>query len=109
MGIIVIAAYRPKAGQEAALKALVTEHVPVLREQGLATERPPVVMEAADGTILELFEWTSAEAIEEAHANAAVGRLWDRFHALCDYVPLADLKEAHALFAEFAPVARDRD
>ena len=107
MGIIVIAAYRPKAGQQAALKALVEEHVPVLREQGLATERPAVVMEAADGTILELFEWTSAEAIEEAHSNEAVGVLWDRFHAICDYVPLAELEEARALFAEFAPVGGD--
>ena len=31
-------------------------------------------MRAADGTIVEVFEWRSAEAIQQAHNNPAVRR-----------------------------------
>ena len=57
MGRIVIAAYRPKPGKEGELKALMATHLSTLRSQDLVTERESVMMEAADGTILEVFEW----------------------------------------------------
>ena len=34
------------------------------------TERAPIVMRAADETIVEVFEWVSREAIEGAHMFA---------------------------------------
>jgi hypothetical protein len=57
-------------------------------------------MQAADGTIVEVFEWRSAEAIQAAHANPAVQALWGEFGQACDYVPLSSLAEAHQMFAE---------
>lgn len=104
MGVFVIAAYRPHPGKEADLLQLVREHLPILRGEGLATERPPLVMRAADGTLLEVFEWASREAVERAHASAAVQQLWERFGAVCDYTKLADLREAGEMFAHFEPV-----
>ena len=100
-GKIVIACYQPKEGQQAALKELVKRHLPVLREQDLVTERAPIIMQAKDGTILEVFEWKSAHAIEQAHTNPAVLALWEEFSEVCDYTPLAQLEEARAMFAEF--------
>jgi hypothetical protein len=50
MGTIAIACYRPKAGQQEALRALVREHVATLRSIGLVTNRAPMAMEAQDGT-----------------------------------------------------------
>jgi quinol monooxygenase YgiN len=104
MGIMVIVGYRPKPGQEAALLAEVRAHVPTLRAEGLATDRPALAMRAADGTIIEVFEWLSREAIEKAHGNPAVQEMWERFGACCDYVPVAALEEAQQLFSEFTPV-----
>src|ERR1700748_2439118 len=101
MGRFVIVAYRPKPGQAAALDALVDKHVRVLAREGLVTERAPCVMKAADGTVVEVFEWASADAIARAHTNAAVGAMWAEFDAACDYVPLAQLPEAAKMFAEF--------
>ncbi len=69
------------------------------------TGRPRHAMQGADGTLIEVFEWASAEAIERAHANPAVLALWAAFEAACDYVPLASLAEASQLFAEFTPLA----
>lgn len=104
MGVFVIVAYRPHPGREAELLQLVREHLPVLRREGLATERAPLVMRAGDGAIVEVFEWASREAVERAHASAAVQALWGRFAKVCAYAPLADLREAGELFAHFEPV-----
>jgi hypothetical protein len=101
MGRIVIAAFRPKSGQQDALRFLVQRHRQVLRAEQLVTDRPPCAMRAADGTIIEVFEWHSAEAIAQAHRNAAVQALWAEFDTHCDYLPLADLPESRQPFAEF--------
>jgi hypothetical protein len=85
MGSISVACYQPKAGREAALTGLVFGHLPPLRAEGLATDRVPIVMRAADGTIIELFEWVRQEAIAAAHANPVVLDLWKRFEAVCTY------------------------
>jgi hypothetical protein len=101
MGRFVIAAFRPRAGQRDALHEVVSRHWRVLRDEGLVTDRPGYSMRAADGTIVEVFEWRSPQAIEEAHRNAAVQALWAEFERVCEYVPLAELGEARDLFAEF--------
>ena len=104
MGQMVIVAYRPKPGREAELLQLVREHVPALRAEGLATAREPLVMRAADGSLVEIFEWTSAEAVAGAHHNPNVQALWNRFAECCDYETLANLPEAQRLFSPFEPV-----
>jgi len=101
---IVIVAYRPKPGKEAVLLAELRDHVHVLRSEGLATDRPAVHMRAKDGTLVEMFEWASPAAIEQAHGNARVQAMWERFAAFCDYVPLKSLAESGDLFAEFEPL-----
>ena len=100
----VICAYRPKPGKQNVLLAEVRDHHPLLRSEGLATDRPPMVMKAGDGTIIEIFEWASPAAIEEAHANSRVQAMWARFAEACDYVPLSALAEAAGPFAEFEPL-----
>jgi hypothetical protein len=102
VGRIVIVAYRARPGKQAALRALVEKHVPLLREQGLAAAREPLVMEAADGTLIEVFEWLSESAIAAAHENAAVQALWADFASSCDYIPIAQVPEASQLFSEFS-------
>ena len=103
MSRMVIVAYKAKPGKTEELKQLLHEHVPVLRTQGLVTERPAVLMEAADDVFVEVFEWASAEAIQAAHQNSTVAALWKRFEAACEYIPIADVAEAKQLFSEFSP------
>ena len=101
MSRFVIAAFKPRPGQEKALTAVVAKHWHVLREQGLVTDRVPYAMRATDGTILEVFEWRSPQAIEQAHSNPAVLALWSEFEAACEYVPLSSLSESEHPFSEF--------
>lgn len=103
-GRIVIACYRPSPGKQAALRRLIVDHVARLRAEKLVTDRAPITMEAQDGTIVEVFEWASAAAIERAHANPAVKAMWKEFGEVCDYVPLASLAEAAEMFAELTPI-----
>jgi len=98
---MVMALFRPKPGKEADLMACMRDHLPVLRGQGLATERPSLILRAGDGTLVEVFEWVSQAAIDAAHTNPEVGKLWGRYAACCDYVTLADLPEARDMFPGF--------
>jgi hypothetical protein len=103
--ICVIVAYRPKTATSATkLLTLVRSRVPTLRKEGLVTDREPVIMRAKDGTIIEVSEWKSREAIEAAHKNSNVLAMWEKFFELCDCVPLNSLAEAKEMFAGFEPI-----
>jgi quinol monooxygenase YgiN len=101
MGRFVIAAFKPKPGKQEQLLAVVAKHWKVLHEQGLVTDRPRYALQSTDGTVVEVFEWRSPEAIETAHHNPAVQTLWAEFEAVCEYVPLTALSESQQLFSEF--------
>ena len=101
---IAIAAYRPRRGKEAELLDTVKDHLPVLRRQGLVTDRAAIVMRANDGTIIEVFEWKSEKAIEEAHSDPEVQKLWKRFGEVSDYVAPADIEECKRPFSGFEPI-----
>jgi quinol monooxygenase YgiN len=103
-GVVVIVAYRPKPGKEKELLELVRSRVPTLRKEDLVTDRAPTIMRARDGTIIEVSEWKSKEAIDAAHKNPNVLAMWNKFFALCDCLPLKTLPEAEEMFAGFEPV-----
>jgi quinol monooxygenase YgiN len=103
-GVCVIVAYRPKAGRGEELLQLVRERVPTLAREGLVTSRTPTIMRARDGTIIEVSEWKSREAIDAAHRNPNVLKMWEKFFALCDCIPLKNLAEAEEMFAGFEPL-----
>lgn len=104
MGRFAIVAYTPKAGKEQHLLAAVRKHLQVLETERLVTHKPAYVMRSGNGTIIEVFEWRSAEAIQQAHSNPAVQALWAEFEAACEYTPLTHLAETHQMFAEFDAV-----
>jgi hypothetical protein len=100
---MVIVAYKPKPGKEADLLQLTREHVPLLRAEGLATDRPVTACRARDGTVVETFEWAPG-SVARAHSNPAVMKLWERYASACDIVPLTSLPEASNMFASFTPI-----
>jgi quinol monooxygenase YgiN len=103
-GVVVIVAYRPKPGKAKETLELVRSRVPILRNEGLVTDRAPTIVRARDGTIVEVSEWKSQGAIEAAHKNPNVLAMWDKFFAVCDCVPLNTLAESAEMFAGFEPI-----
>lgn len=104
MGVIVISAYKPKEGKVQDLIGVVRTHVPILRRLGFATDRNVIAMKAKDGTILEVFEWVSQDAINAAHKHPEVHKMWKEFESCCEYIKLVDVAECSGLFAEFTPL-----
>ncbi|MBV8514452.1 MAG: hypothetical protein JO260_04045 [Acidobacteria bacterium] len=104
MASISVACYKPRPGYEQALLELVRNHLPPLRAEGLVTNRASIVMRAGDGTIVEVFEWVSQDAIAGAHSNPTVLELWKRFEAVCTYVVPAGVLEFTKMFAHFEPI-----
>jgi quinol monooxygenase YgiN len=102
-GVIVIVAYRPKPGRESETLDLVRSRVPTLRKEGLVTDRAPTIMRARDGTIIEVSEWKSQEAIDAAHKSPTVLAMWNKFFEVCDCIPLNTLPESAEMFAGFEP------
>jgi hypothetical protein len=98
---LVIVCYRPRPGAAARLEALCLEHVPALRALGLVTQRPETLMRATDGTVVEVFEWASAAAMELAHHHPDVQALWAALDDVCTQGTLHGLTEAAQPFATF--------
>lgn len=100
-GHMVIALYRPKPGGAEGLLGEIRQHLPTLRRLGLATDRPAMLLRAKDGTFLEIFEWTSAEAVAQAHSHPEVQAMWGRFNQFAEYGTLGSLSEAADMFPHF--------
>ncbi len=83
---------------------MILDHVATLRTQGLVTDRDPITMQAQDGTVVEVFEWASSAAIEKAHVNPAVLKMWEQYGEVCDYIPVSQVPEAAQMFSEFTPI-----
>ena len=103
-GVIVIVAYRSKPGKEKQTLELVRNRVPTLRKEGLVTDRVPTIMLTRDGTIIEVSEWKSEDAIDAAHQNPNVLAMWNQFFEVCDCIPLRTLAEAEEMFPNFEPI-----
>lgn len=101
MSHFVIACYSPKPGKEQELLSLVRRHVPNLQKLDMVTPRPPLVLRNRDGVIVELFEWRSADALEDAHLSPEVQEIWKQFDEVSDYKTLNHLPESKELFAQF--------
>src|SRR5947208_1856321 len=78
-GVIAVVAYRPKPGKEQELLELVRARVPTLRKEGLVADRVPTIMRSRDGTIVEVSEWKSREAIDAAHKTRKSSRCGTSF------------------------------
>jgi hypothetical protein len=100
---IVIVGYKPKSGKEEALHQLMRSHISILKSQDLVTDRDSIIIEAKDGTIIEIFEWKSKSAMNLAHTNPEVLKMWGKYAEVCDYIPIGQVEETANLFSEFKP------
>ena len=104
MAIVAIASYKPKKGKEKTFLHLLKSHIPTLRAEGLISEKDSYCLRAENGTIIEIFEWKSVTAKNQAHKNQEVMEIWNQFFDLADMVGIGSLKEAKNAFASFKSV-----
>ncbi|HLP55024.1 MAG TPA: hypothetical protein VK151_08340 [Fluviicola sp.] len=99
--VLAIATYKPNAGQEAALMELVNKHVSILRELELVTDRDNYIAQSQDGTLIEVFEWTSTNAIRAAHEHPAIADIWEKMTLIASFNPMSALPEGQKPFPGF--------
>jgi len=107
-GCVVVCCYRPRAGRQAELLELLKDHVPTLRMLGFASGHPRTLMTAADGTVVEIFQWDSDEAARKAQEHPEVREIWERIGALAEFVPIGSVAEASRPFSPFTSIVPDR-
>lgn len=101
---IVMAVYRAKSGKADEIAGLIKRHVPLLREEGLATARASIVVRSPeDGTFVEIFEWDTADAVVPPHEIPAVKEIWTAMEQVADFVTLGDVPESKVQFPSFTP------
>ena len=99
--VLAFATYKPKEGKQEQLLDLVKRHLPVLRELELATDKSNFIARSKDGSIIEVFEWTSMNAISAAHQHPAVSDIWEKMTLIADFAPMNTLPEANKPFPGF--------
>jgi len=99
--VLAIATYKPKEGKDKELFELVKKHLPILHELELASKRGNFIAQSQDGTIIEVFEWTSLNAIHAAHQHPAVSDIWEKMTLIADFVPMSGLPEGQKPFPGF--------
>ena len=102
--VIVFAIYKPHQNKQNELKKLILKYVPILKSNKLITDREPVLVQSENGIYIEIFEWKSNDAIEEAHKNPEVQKLWDEIEKVCDFTNLESLEEVKDFFPQFKPI-----
>jgi len=68
-------------------RGLLDRHWPTLRRLGLATDTPEqLFVSDADGqpTIVSIFGWANAEAVDQAHHHPEVAEIWEAMGPLCE-------------------------
>ncbi len=101
MGILVICSYRIRRDRRADALRLLKEHVPLLRRHGLITGRPAIQGKGAADTVVEIFEWESAEKSRQAPSIPEIAAHWKAMAEAMNFTPLALLPEAQRPFANF--------
>jgi quinol monooxygenase YgiN len=101
---VFMALYRPKPGKENELTEILKVHIPVLREEGLLTVRELLTLQAEDGTIIEIAEWKSSEAIDRAHQSEKVMAVWNQIASVAELTNLSSLAEAQYPFPNFKAI-----
>jgi len=101
---IVFAIYKPHQNKGNELKKLILKHVPILKSNKLITDREPVLVQSKNGIYIEIFEWKSNDAVEEAHENPEVQKLWDEMEKVCDFTNLESIEEVREYFPQFKPI-----
>jgi hypothetical protein len=93
-----IVIYRPIAGKEAEMEALVRKHYPTLRKVGLATEKPARVWRAHNirtdrVVIMEWFEWKDGKSSDIAHQTAEVMAIWEPMGPIMEGLEIHQVEE----------------
>lgn len=106
--IVVLAVYRVAEKVQPEFFQVIRDKREYFSRAGLMTPRAPILLRSniSREFLIDIFEWASNEAIERAHSDPLVQRLWARMAELWidGGLHLSNLPESEESFAGFEPV-----
>lgn len=103
---ISLAAYRPRPGMEQDLLGVFDAEFASLRAGGHVTDRRVPICRTDRGEYLAILEWSSDHAVDDAHQDAEVMRVWARKAEVAEYIAPCDLAGSDVPFISY-PRLRD--
>jgi hypothetical protein len=105
---VVFAIYRVAVENQPAFMGVVQEKLDFFHKMKYRTGRDPILLRSKNDPeiIIDIFEWSSEDAIAKAHKDPEVRKRWDLMEKLWirGGIPLAELSEANNSFANFEPI-----
>lgn len=109
--IVVMAVYRVAVSKQTEMLRVIREKREYFSRVGYMTSRIPTLVRSPKNPefMIDIFEWSSEDAIEKAHADPVVRRLWSRMEELWidGGLGLEKLPESEEAFAGFEAVDID--
>ena len=105
---VVIAAYRAKQERMNDLLEILKAKRKFMLDAGYYSPRAPITMASMKDPdlVIEVFEWTSLEAISSAHEDSRVLEIWGKMDDICYEIGsrLDSFPEAMQSFPNFEPI-----
>lgn len=112
-GRIVMAAYRTKPEKMNDLLEILEAKRKFMLEAVYYSSRAPITMASMKDPdlVIEVFEWTSLEAISSAHEDSKLLEIWGKMDEICYEIGsrLNSFPEAMQSFPNFEPVDPNND
>ncbi|MBB3228416.1 hypothetical protein FHW69_003051 [Luteibacter sp. Sphag1AF] len=101
MATSIIVSYRPFPGRTDLVVSLLLESYAAMARAGLITARRPWIMNSESGDVVAAFEMTDEFSFSESEKIREISVLRARLMGVCERVPLSQLSETAAPFAQF--------
>jgi hypothetical protein len=98
---ISLAAYRPRPGKDEELLELFEAEFARLRTGRHVTDRRVPICRTDRGEYLAILEWSSDHAVDDAHRDAQVLRIWARKAEIAEYLAPRDLAGSDVPFVSY--------
>jgi len=104
MGMIAIGAYRVHEGHEELFLEALRQDIVTMRDEGLISDWPAMILKAGSDVFLQLVEWADADAPTRSSHNERVMAIWTKKRTHSDYLSLAQVPGADRLFPSFEEI-----
>ena len=104
MGMIAIGAYRVHEGREDEFLEALRQDLVTMREEGLISDWPAMILKAGTNVYLQLVEWADEDAPGRSSSNERVMAIWTKKRILSDYLSLSEVPGAERLFPSFEEI-----
>ena len=93
--------FKPRKGKAEELIAFLKRSFVILQSLKVASEKPQILASSVDGSIMQIFEFSTDDKPESAAIYPEVRELWKEAEKLSEFLKPSSLKEFQEVFPSF--------